>query len=1112
MKEPKIRKKYLLTLFRQGVYFSEVPVRNINGTGDKESCFFSSDYFDKLTIVEIESDAEMSVFIGMKRQKKREQDTDVVAVHNYALFQDVAENEVEYTNNIFDADSRVFPYFALIHVYVNPDVLAGIAEEYYNQNYIERFEENLKEIVEQCKNQFAINAMVFKTLSASDFIIVARSKSPEDVFSISTAVRKKKICKKQKKEESFSVYKTYTILTLNGTGLYVVNEEGGQAGEFGKTGQVAIRGRFSNRYWSQKDGAVKTLVVPDSLSNLSGRYDFLLHLSIEEFWKIYPLLCQAKGIKTGIVFQINNKERKNYSTEILYLYDLIEGNYLSYFNERYLVGNVQEVITESEENEYAECLKEIFLADRYDTSKFLFDSNNDECNKVIEKIDKIRDEIENKQFNRKSLFSSLDLLTNLVYLCQRINGLSDARIYVINLLKQMNTVLDSLNKWIEIYNDKKNDTMLNFMEDYLRQSVVSLDAYGNIIRNNNFQTLQSPRYNVVTGISMEKILIGYSRFLYMIMNYCYKELPMNNGRTDTCYLPVMVPQLSQDTLSVEVVFPEWQVAGGKNKYPKNEYLMIATGPANAEIVDISYIVTTLFHEIAHQLRYEHREERNKVLCRIIIEDLVDSLVQDLFNIVVEVETRGKNTSEFQNTFVKVFSDLVEEAIKDKIGPYKEWSLENYKDAVQKIVQKFLANMKRDNNQVMAMVNGFINDTNEYISNDSDVMKLLIDISKNLQILTGEYKWEDNVEKANFDALLGKGAEVLESFIKERLIKGIKEYTVICQKNNPEMEDDVKVSIERMQEAVVNNIKETKLICKDNKTREKFYNSFYEKICECWKENLKNEKYILGKKKEWIRQGRRFGIDYKESRANKEKFWGYLEKAFNISDKYEFERAMKRIALYREETSDLFMCAFCDLDLISYLSVSAHGYPMDNGHYADGYIERLTDVVLVQWCLESKDDICNLKVEDLCKTELFGGVWGMLNPEDTNTYTDEIELIKQLKGYAEKEENVIKRNVANLSMQILERVGKQISWFRERIYLLEDYLCGKNEYKSLREKFKKEKKYGFKTIIELCEVNKKYLNSLGDADLKLKKSYQRKCEDFILENYYWDKILNVKKEV
>ena len=1110
MEEQKIRKKYLLTLFRQGVYFDENSKSDSDLIGDKESCFFSSDYFDKLIVEEIKPDMEMAVFIGMKQQPKHRQAADVIAVHNYALFQDIAKSEENYTESIFDANNREFPYFALIHVYVNPDILAGVAERFCSENYIEYFERDLKETVEQCKRQNDIRVMVFKTLSASDFIIIVRSKCPEDVFGVSTVIRRRKICKENNKNEFFSVYKTYTILTLNGTGLSVIGEESGETEEVSKVGTVAIRGRFSNRYWSQKDVEVQKLKIPETLNNLNGKYDFLLHLTMEDFWEIYPLLCQAKGIKTGLRFIIGEEERGNYSEELLYLYDLIEYGYLSYFNERYLVGAVTEVAPISTNSEQTEYMNEIFLDDAYDTSKFMFDSNNEECDNIITRIKEMQKEFEGNQFTRKSLPGLLELLTNLVYLCQRVNGLSDVRIYVISLLKQMNIVLNSLSKWIEVYNDKNDDSMLNFMEDYLRQSVVSLEAYGTIIRNNNFQTLQSPQYNVITGISMEKILIGYSRFLYTIMNYCYKKLSMETEEEGTYYLPLMVPQLSQDTLSVEVVFPEWQIGESDRKYLENEYLMIATGPANSEIVDISYIVTTLFHEIAHQLRYESREERNEILCRIVIEDMVNSLIHDMFTIVVEAETKERNTSEIQAICVKIFSDLLVDIMKNELKPYSNWSLENYKGVIQIKLQEFLMNIKRDNNQVMAMVTSFINDTNEYICNTQEVMKLLGELSKKLQILTGEYKWEEESQKDTFINWMKTDRVGLEEYIKGELIREIKKYTELCQENNSEMEESEKISLSRMQEAVITNIRETQLLYKDNDKREKFYNDFYEKICEGWAKYLRKEDYILGRKKEWIRQGRRLGIDYKGSWANREKFCNYLEKAIDISDKYEFKNAMKRISLYREETSDLFMCSFCDLDLISYLSVSAHGYPIDNGRYADGYIERLVDVVLIQWCIEDEEDINELKPEELCKAELFGGVWRVLNPIDTKEYTDTEDLIKQLKEYVEKEEKDIKKNVANLSIQILEQTGKRISWFKERGYLLIDYLKGKEKYKQLREKFMKEKNYGFQAIIELCNINKEYLNSLGDADLKLRENYQRRCEDFILENYYCDKILNAKR--
>ena len=69
------------------------------------------------------------------------------------------------------------------------------------------------------------------------------------------------------------------------------------------------------------------------------------------------------------------------------------------------------------------------------------------------------------------------------------------------------------------------------------------------------------------------------------------------------------------------------------------------------------------------------------------------------------------------------------------------------------------------------------------------------------------------------------------------------------------------------------------------------------------------------------------------------------------DQYSFEEGFKEIALYREETSDLFMCSMCELSISGYLTVCARMDASDHGIYASGYVERFTDVMIIQWLSE-----------------------------------------------------------------------------------------------------------------------------------------------------------------
>lgn len=326
-----VRKRYLLTLYRQGVFYNNKNRVDMSVTAENnENQFFSTDYFDKLVVEEIGTDKDLAAFMGITHENGY--DSDVIAVHNYSIFQDIETAKEDYVNAIFN--NSLYPYLGLIHVYITPDVFARLQVE-SEIDYIQCFEKDLKQTVEKCNDLLDVNSVVFKMLSTSDFMVVVRSDCPEKIISIATVIRSRKLCEPDGLAKSLSVYKTYTIMTLNSPGDEV--ESGDLPTSVGK---VAIRGRYSNQYWIGE----KKMKAPEQLVHLHGRYDFLVYLEHNEFVAFYPLLCKVKGIKTNKVFIISDqdKEEKKYSEELCYLYELITQDYLSYLNERYLIDVASE--------------------------------------------------------------------------------------------------------------------------------------------------------------------------------------------------------------------------------------------------------------------------------------------------------------------------------------------------------------------------------------------------------------------------------------------------------------------------------------------------------------------------------------------------------------------------------------------------------------------------------------------------------------------------------------------------------------------------------------------------------------------------------------------------
>ncbi len=1117
-----IRKKYLLTLYRQGIYKSGHNSDSRTGIGvtegaeneiakpDEKNIFYSTDYFDKLIIKEIGEDSDMAAFLGM--DSEIEPKDDVMSMRNFAIYQDVEKEDV---TSWLLAEEGDYPYLSLIFVYITPDVLARISIENLDEDYISKFEVDLQSIVDKSNCKDPMQVCVFRMMSSSDFMVIVRSKSPEGAFDISTDIRKRMIKKKNEEGYSLSVYKTYTILTIDGANLNIEQEPENSE----QNNCFAIRGRYSNLYWRNIDQDILAK-KPKSILHLNGRYDFLLYLSAEDFYFLSPLLLRAKGIYNGE--SVIGNESTATSEEAEYLQFLLQNEYLSYINERYLIKDSH--LDNQKSVSYSDVL---FLDEDAQNKTYMFDDINSQCTGLLNKIKKIKYEWGRIEIYNESVSHSLRLLSKLAQLCQNINGLSDARIHILALLKQLDVVIDSIQTWIEIYKRNKDKNFFDFFEIYLRQTIIVLDAYERIIYSNSFQTLQAPEYSIVTGCSTEKFIIGYRRFLDIVMNFCIKEL--HEGEENPFFI-VMVPQLQMDSLSVEILFPKWWEEKGDDteQIRKRKCLMAVRGPSTEKITEISSIMTLLFHELAHQLKYEDRSERNLVLLELFVSELADAIVKSMFGGLSSIWIGGDITNEVKfHFFVCIKETLQKTLFESRELAYKDYSLENFKFSLQEDFDEFLEILQDEHTNLKTRIRSFIEDTSEYIKSDSDMIEMIHRIVLGTEHLTDFNKW---LEELREQAAKGGGGvdtkllfdddgnikemDKLVGTVKKDLIESVTKY---IQKCAADVSDEEEESLNSMGRSIFSVIGEYRVITDQKKidAANEFYKTLYKRLCETWQEEMADKSKtadknweisasLLPNKKEWLRTGRKYGIDY-ESDNNLKILKKQFRKALLGLRYYQYDIVMKKIGEYREITSDIFMCSMCELTICGYLTLCAKMYSNVKGRYKTGFLERFADVILIQWGMADSMEVNNISDKEICGDSMFGGVWkalsnGFQSEADRGSVKD---LRKLFQEYGKCCDDADSKNVAFLSADILGIIKERVSYYKEMQFLMEDYLKGKAKYKRLQEKFASASEYPIQCVHDICMKNKEYLNNFGKP--KDGSEYRKTCEDFIIKMFYYDKL-------
>ena len=542
----------------------------------------STDYFDIITTEDFNPKTEF-VDITMSNRDWIG-NTDIVAMHSYPVYCPLEEIN-KYKKNKFYQDPFVkspndnMPFLSIVQVHITPDVMARINNKVETSlGFIKLFEDDIHDII----SKFATNTIhsnqntifiyrVYRSLSVGDFIIAIRSNKAETSFEISSLLRMRTTVNAidSSNTAKLVIYKTYTVLSFyhtviettkrtdivnNKTNSYKMNDDN----------FFSLRCCLSNKYWSNKsdiDCKFQTIAneITENIFKLNGRYDISVSLSNAEFMHLAPLIAKLKGFvksdTSAIEQDIENwNPKKDGFNKVLYLGYMLKNQFFSHINERYLIhfdGSNIKYINNTRSSISVDTMK--------NSKKYLNQINNELYQTLYTQFMQTYINLKRIKGYRKNTLYYMSLTKKLMHLCKTINGLSDTRIYSYILMKQLGYVFNGLNTYIDILRDSdlnySNNSILDNIEEYLRQSVHALDSYASYIRNNNLQSLQTPNYNLEGDFSIEKYLIAYSEWLSKIISQ-YNEFAKTYdiGALQQRLVPVLEPDSLHNAISINVLF------------------------------------------------------------------------------------------------------------------------------------------------------------------------------------------------------------------------------------------------------------------------------------------------------------------------------------------------------------------------------------------------------------------------------------------------------------------------------------------------------------------------------------------------------------------------------
>ncbi|MDO4339952.1 MAG: hypothetical protein Q4C91_17995 [Eubacteriales bacterium] len=584
-----------------------------------------------------------------------------------------------------------------------------------------------------------------------------------------------------------------------------------------------------------------------------------------------------------------------------------------------------------------------------DPEVFLNNRNEEIYRRVLELYGRVRGKVEKINGFRKNIKYHMELLHRLIVLCQTINGLSDTRIYAAILLHQLEVVLNSVERYLKIMEERQDIDLLGKVEIYLRESVFTLDCYAQYVRNNNLQSLQTPNYGLESNSSLEKFLVGYSWFLEeLIQWYEDSELSKKIKGTTRKFLPVLIPQLTNASLSIEVMFPE--------PYDKAAadwmHLMVIKSSTLRELTEVPLLQASFLHEIAHQFRYEERQERNGVLLQYCIKKAFSALTETIWN-TLSREIKGfRLDNQMYDLMEKLISEsYIESFYGESYLPYPSSSLIELKGNIEEDIEAFFAGEKRWE-RIAESRKALLEEIKFDIPVNDPVCCLAVEKICNLEKdLLKYYRSEDEDReyiKESICIAANAAHELVQRVInpgfegkKEWAETSIDEWEDTKFSEHEEIEKRLRYFAIMMQKLLMSS----DYMKKDweyKKKKEQFWKKLYQKLCGEWSrkdgpcKTIREETY--GR-----HMARYLGIDY-QSEDNRKIFTEFMKLQIQGQDVYKANDLMDMAVMtYRETTSDMFMCRMLQLEPFGYLNVMAYQIPIDVT-VDEAYVERFVNVL------------------------------------------------------------------------------------------------------------------------------------------------------------------------
>ena len=448
---------------------------------------------------------------------------------------------------------------------------------------------------------------LYRSSTTGDFCLVLRTDSVEMIYRIALALNSVG----QKEKQGIRLF-TYTSVgiecKLDQSGEYCTLST--QFVE--KHPDMMFALRFSAP--DQLEGRLKRCVNPAGtvrkVSGLFGRYDYLLNIDTAQFAEIYPVLCEKK---LGV--PVRKKEWKETDDECG-LAAVIRRSVARNINERILVNlsgqSSEEEICRSLEQEDGESVilenkamyQEIMQLDRW---RKYFAEEHREFQELFRCMKEMCRAFLPAGMEKDAYVNWVVFRHDMQVLCRCIN-------------LEMKKYAESTD-----YNEaeKRKERRIRFLKSW-RQNIQAINQYTRLVQNVNYQTYQSPIYEIQTQIDTEKAMVAYREAMEYYM-YLYAKEPAARGDSPRDgILTLIYPDMSLERVEVRAPFAFKMNVGMLERH------IVCTVPSFEYFGRLYDMLPWIIHECSHHIRILSRKKRNRFIAEDIFRHIFRMVMSGVF--------------------------------------------------------------------------------------------------------------------------------------------------------------------------------------------------------------------------------------------------------------------------------------------------------------------------------------------------------------------------------------------------------------------------------------------------------------------------------------------------